>query len=134
MTHHSETEAYKSYLRGELDRLVNKYEDLSIEDEADEHFFSMEKVKRTKKMMDLRNQIKATDELITQARIRDPEKAMLRLSRKGDFGVTKEGQVCYKEIKGVSAEYLALGKMEMASINKPIVESPSPADPSALHP
>jgi hypothetical protein len=134
MNHHSESEAYKDYLRGELDRLVNKYDDLTIEDEADEHFFSMEKVKRAKHMMDLRKQIKATNELITQARIRDPEKAMLRLSRKGDCGVTKEGQVCYKEIKGVSAEYLALGKMEMASINKPIVESSSAADSSALRP
>jgi hypothetical protein len=126
MNHHCESEAYKDYLQGELDRLVNKYEDLTIQDEADEQFFSVEKVKRTKKMMDLRKQIRATTELITQARIRDPEKAMLRLSRKG--------QVCYKEIKGVSAEYIALGKIEMASINKPIVESSSAADPSALRP
>ena len=77
-------------------------------------------------MMELRQEIKAMNQKITQARIRDPEKAMLRLSRKGDVGLTKEGQVCYKaSAQGSSSEYLVLGKMEVASINKPIIENQS---------
>ena len=107
---------------------MHLYEDLTLEDEKDERFFSLDGVKRAKKMMDLRKQIKTTNDRLTQARIRDPEKAMLRLSRRGDIGVTKEGQVCYKADEKGTSEYLVLGKMEMASINKPIVESSSSAD------
>ncbi|CAB9497815.1 expressed unknown protein [Seminavis robusta] len=134
MGHHNESEAFKDYLRGELNRLVEKYEDLTSEGENDERLFSLDGVKRAKKMIDLRKQIKTTNERITQARIRDPEKSMLRLSRRGDIGVTKEGQVCYKaDANGASAEYLVLGRMEMASINKPIIESP-PTSADTLRP
>ena len=124
MEHHNESEAYKDYLRSELDRLVNKYEDLTLEDERDERLFSLEQVKRAKQMMDLRAQIKSTTNSITNARIRDPEKGLLRLSRKGDVGVTKEGQVCYRDTEGHSGEYLVLGKFEAASVGRPIVEQP----------
>jgi len=130
MEHHSESEAFKDYLRSELDRLVHKYEDLTLEGEQDERLFSMEGVKRAKQMMDLRTQIKAANKRITQARIRDPEKAMLRLSRRRDVGVTKEGQVCYRE----SNEYLVLGKMEMASVDKPLIEPQFNRDTNALRP
>ena len=123
MEHHNEAEAFKNYLRGELGTLVNQYEDLTLEQERDERLFSFDAIQRTRKMMELRQDIKTMNQKITQARIRDPEKAMLRLSRKGDVGVTKEGQVCHKDdAKGVS-EYLVLGKMEMASIHKPIIEA-----------
>jgi hypothetical protein len=116
--HHNEAEAFKEYLRHELDTLVQKYENLTIEDENDESLISFDKLKRTKKLMELRKQIRDANKKIQEARVRDPEKSMLRLSRNRDVGVTKDGQVCYKEMKGLSAEYLVLGKMEMASIDK----------------
>lgn len=125
MEHHNEAEAFKTNLRDELGRLVNNYEDISLENEKDERLFSIDALKRAKRMMDMRQEIRAMNQKITQARIRDPEKAMLRLSRKGDMGLTKEGQVCYADRKGTASEYLVLGKMEMASIHKPIVESAS---------
>lgn len=133
MEHHNEAETFKTYLRDELGKLVNEYEDLSLENERDERLFSFDALKRAKKMMDLRQEIKSMNQKITQARIRDPEKAMLRLSRKGDMGLTKEGQVCYKgDGKDTASEYLVLGKMEMASINKPIIENAS--NPNELRP
>ena len=134
MDHHNESEAFKDSLRGELDRLMHKYEDLTLEDERDERFFSLDGVKRAKQMMEIKQQIKATNKKITQARIRDPEKAMLRLSRRRDLGVTKEGQVCYRQTKGTSAEYTVLGKMEMASVDKPIIESISGDSTNELRP
>jgi hypothetical protein len=133
MEHHNEAEIFKNHLRDELGHLVNSYEDLTLENERDERLFSFDSLKRAKKMMDLRQEIKTMNQKITQARIRDPEKAMLRLSRKGDMGLTKEGQVCYKDdSQGTASEYLVLGKMEMASINKPIVEHST--DSSNLRP
>ena len=126
MEHHNEAETYKNHLRDDLGKLVSDYEDLSLENERDDRLFSLESLARAKKMMHLRQEIKTMNQKITQARIRDPEKSMLRLSRKGDMGVTKEGQVCYKgDSKGAASEYLVLGKMEMASVNRPIIEHAS---------
>ena len=136
MAHHNEAESYKDYLRGKLNQLVTKYEDLTLEDERDNRIISLDQVKRAKQMMDLRAQIKSANRDITNARIRDPEKGLLRLSRRGDVGVTKEGQVCYRddgekseiENGASSAEYLVLGKFEAASVSKPIVETPRKRD------
>ena len=125
MEHHSESEHFKDYLRGELDKMVHRYEDLTFQEENDERLLSFDKVKRAKEMMQLRTKIRDMNQKIVQARIRDPEKSMLRLSRKGDIGVTKDGQVCYRETKGMSWEYIVLGQMEMASIHKPLIESTS---------
>jgi len=133
MAHHNEAEAFKNHLRGQLGQMVMEHDDLALEREQDNRLLSFDGIKRNRKMGDLKQEIKAMNKNITLARIRDPEKAMLRLSRKGDFGVTKEGQVCYKnDTNGPTSEYLVLGKMEMASINKPIIETPS--DPNELRP
>lgn len=123
MHHHKESELFKDCLRSELDKLAQRHEELISEEEKDERSFSFDRLKRAKQMMDLRNRIRDMNQKITQARIRNPEKSMLRLARKGDVGVTKDGQVCYRETKGMSSEYIVLGKMEMASIHKPVIET-----------
>lgn len=120
MEHHSESEAHKDNLRGELDQLVIQYEDLTLEDERDGRLISFDQVRRAKHLIGLRAQIKAASKSITNARIRDPEKGLLRLSRRGDIGITKEGQVCYRDKKegNISAEYLVLGRFEAASVGR----------------
>lgn len=125
MEHHNESEAYKDQLRKELDRLVSQYDDLCLEEENDERIISFEQMKRARQLMNLRAEIKATTKNLTNARIRNPEKSLLRLSRRGDIGVTREGQVCYRETmdKNLGAKYLVLGKFEAASVDRPELET-----------
>ena len=51
-----------------------------------------------------------------EARQREPDKAQLRMSRKGDVGLTKDGGVCCKVQKGLALEYHILGRMEIAAV------------------
>lgn len=50
------------------------------------------------------------------ARIREPEKELLRLLKDGSVGLTREGGVCCKVRKGMAIEYHILGRFGVASI------------------
>jgi len=118
MGKHREAEERKDELRNQIDRLVVEHDNLARKDRLDERLLSWTKLKRGKRLLDLNLEIKHAHEELQAARARDPEKALLRLSRKGDAGVTKEGQICHKIGYGLSVDYHVLGKMEMASIVK----------------
>jgi hypothetical protein len=69
-------------------------------------------------MLDIRMEAGKLGDQLNEARVREPEKSLLRLSRKGDVGLTKEGGVCCKVQKGLAIEYHILGKFGIASIQK----------------
>ena len=106
----------KDELRKKQQELAKRYEELSNENEADTWIVSIDKLKRTKEMMDLRQQADRLTTKLNQVRVREPEKSLLRMSRNQKVGLTREGGVCCKVNKGLAIEYHILGKFEIASI------------------
>lgn len=97
---------------------VVELDDLKREAEVDSRLFSMDQLKRMKRMMDLNAEIRKIAQRQRETRARMPEKQDLRLSRQGNVGLSREGGVCCKVRKGMAVEYHILGRMEMASVEK----------------
>ena len=108
--------AYKERLQKEYREAANQYERIQQENEEDESLISWGKVTRIKDEMKLRKRLQELDRKIQEARQREPDKAQLRMSRKGDVGLTKDGGVCCKVQKGLALEYHILGRMEIAAV------------------
>lgn len=102
-------------LRAEQDRLTIEHDRLSLEMEQ---AGMLDKLKIGKQMLNIRMEAGKVGDQLNEARVREPEKSLLRLSRKGDVGLTKEGGVCCKVVKGLAVEYHILGKFGVASIEK----------------
>lgn len=118
LTHRdSKAPSFKDMLREELDAIVAKHEELSKEMEEDTNLISWERMKRSKELIDLRILAGKVSRQIEEAKMREPEKASLRLSRKRDVGLTQEGGLCCKVIKGLTMEYHILGKFGVACID-----------------
>jgi hypothetical protein len=106
----------KEALHKEQQALAQRYEQLTRENEADTSMVSLDKLKRAKEMMDLRQKAERLNNSLNEVRVREPEKSLLRMSRNQQVGLTKEGGVCCKVNKGLAIEYHILGKFEIASI------------------
>jgi hypothetical protein len=107
----------KDSLQKELHELETQYQKLRNEMELEESLFSFDKLKRAKEIMDIGHQAKKIEKAIQDARIREPEKSLLRLSQDQSVGLSREGGVCCKKNKGVAVEYHILGHFEIASMN-----------------
>lgn len=110
--------AYKDQLQKEYRETAKKYDLLQQANEEDGRLLSWDKVTRIKEEMKLRKRLEELDRKILQARQREPEKSQLRMSRKGDVGLTKDGGVCCKVQKGLALEFHILGRMEIASVER----------------
>lgn len=110
--------AYKDRLQKEYRETATRYDSLQQEKEDDLRLISWDKFTRMKTEVKLRKRLQELDRKIQEARQREPEKAQLRLSRKGDVGLTKDGGVCCKVQKGLALEYHILGRMEIAAEEK----------------
>lgn len=110
----------KEEIRQEQMTLNAEYEKLTNEMEMDQSIVSWKKMMRTRELMNLRAEAKKLNERMTEARIREPERSILRLSRDQTVALTREGGVCCKVIKGGAVEYNEyhiLGKFEAASMD-----------------
>jgi hypothetical protein len=113
---------YKDMLKKEHMITANRLEALQREGELDARgMFSWDAIKRMKESMALKSRLEKLDARIQEARQRDPDRSTLRLSSKGNVGVTREGGVCCKVQKGITVEYHILGRMELGpvEIHKP---------------
>lgn len=110
-TYHS----YKDNLQKQFRKLSNTYQVLKTKDDEDEKLISWGRVTRMKDEIKIRGQLKELQSKIDEARQRDPDLDHLRLSRKGDVGLTRDGGVCCKVQKGLALEYHILGRMEIAA-------------------
>lgn len=111
---------WKDVLQKEYAGVAARYEQLQIESEEDTRVFSLDHLSRMKQILDTRATLKRLEQRIQEARQREPEKSQLRLSRRGDVGLSKEGGVCLKVQKGLAVEYHILGRMELACMQKEI--------------
>lgn len=109
--------ACKERLGQQLQQLTHHYEELLNEGRMDTQLFSMDQIRRMKEQWDLRRQIEAVNKQLQAARARDPERAQLRISKRGDIALTKDGGVCCKIHQGVAVEYRILGRMELGSLD-----------------
>ncbi|KAL3898262.1 MAG: hypothetical protein SGARI_006720, partial [Bacillariaceae sp.] len=109
-------ESTKDILQKELHELEARYAKLQTETELDESLISIDGFKRAKEMMDIRVEADKIGKAVQDARVREPEKALLRLSQDQSVGLTREGGVCCKKENGVAVEYHILGHFEIASM------------------
>jgi hypothetical protein len=112
-----QTGTLKQSLREQQEMLSRRYEQLLRENEEDKSLISWTKLKRTKELVDLRIEGDRLRDRMNEARVREPDKSLLRLSRDQDVGLTREGGICYKVVKGLATEYHILGKFQVASID-----------------
>jgi hypothetical protein len=106
----------KEILEKELHELEARYQKLSSQMELDDSLFSIDKIKRAKDMMDIRMEAEKIGKAVQNARVREPDRSLLRLSQDRSVGLTREGGVCCKKHKGVAVEYHILGHFEIASM------------------
>jgi hypothetical protein len=106
----------KETYQKELREIEARYQRLQNDMDMDESLFSLDKLKRSKEMMDIRREATKINNAIQEERVREPERALLRLSQDQSVGLTREGGVCCKKQKGVAVEYHILGHFEIASM------------------
>jgi hypothetical protein len=124
----------KDAIRKEQDELSTKYEKLNRDNEEDTAMFSFKKVQRSKQLFDIRMDAQELNNRMNKARIREPERDLLRLSRDKTVGLTREGGVCCKVPKGLAIEYHILGKFGVAAVeNKQHVDA-EPEENESLRP
>ena len=100
---------WKELLQKEYHQVAVQYDELQREAEEDERFFSLEQIARVKRIHELKNQLEIVEKRLHEAKQREPSKSQLRLSQKGDVGLSREGGVCLKVRKGMALEYHILG-------------------------
>ena len=96
---------------------VTACEQLQFEIDTDTRFFSLEKIQKMKDLYVAKNHVDETTKKLLKARQREPDKSQLRLSRKRDVGLSKDGGVCCKVQKGITLEYHILGRMEIGCVD-----------------
>jgi len=107
----------KEQLKNKQDELRQKYDRISEELEEDTSLFSIKKVRLTKDLVQCRLDSGKVTQQLNEALVREPSKSLLRLSRKQNVGLTREGGVCCKVTKGVAMEYHILGKFGVAAVD-----------------
>jgi len=108
--------AVKDGLCSEHLQLSRHLDDINRQIESEGNIFHQ--VALLKDKWDLHDKLENLSVKVQHARTQDPERSRLRLSRKGDVGLSKEGGVCCKVNKGMSIEYRILGKLEMGSVDR----------------
>jgi len=108
----------KDDLRDQMQALEGKAAELDAEMQQ-EPLFSMKRIKISKELFEFGQRAKALRKAIAEADVVEPDKSLLRMSRRGDVGLTREGGVCCKVRKGPVAEYHILGRFSVASVDPP---------------
>mmetsp|Transcript_5126 Transcript_5126/g.13770 ORF Transcript_5126/g.13770 Transcript_5126/m.13770 type:complete len:497 (-) Transcript_5126:1342-2832(-) len=93
------------------------YEKLEREQSSDDApFYNWDKIRRTKRLMEMRGESQKLEKKMQEAKTREPQKSLLRLSQDQEVGLTREGGACCKVHRGLAIEYHILGHFEVASI------------------
>jgi hypothetical protein len=110
--------APKERLAQEHLQLTRAYGELQREMDMETQLFSMDRVRLMKEQWDVRHKAERVAKELKRAKQHDPERAQLRLSAKGNVGLTREGGVCCKVYKNAAIEYRILGRMELGCVEK----------------
>lgn len=105
----------KDYLRSQIAEIEERM--IKIREELQEEgFFSLKRLKSSKELFELELKEAASQKALNEAAVVEPDKSLLRVSRRGDVGLTREGGVCCKVKKGPVTEYHILGRFGVAAI------------------
>lgn len=112
----------KELAQHELREAVLNLDSVQFLLDSDNQLFSVQRLKKMKDVFDAKKLVENASNKLALIRQKEPEKSMLRLSKKGDVGLTKEGGVCCKVQKGMTMEYHILGRMEVGCLDdhKPV--------------
>lgn len=79
--------------------------------------FNFEGINLSREIFRLNQQAEMINGKLMVASIREPDRRLLRFSKGGDVGLTKEGGVCIQVNKGPAIEYHILGRFGIASVD-----------------
>jgi len=105
----------KESLRQQLEDLGREYELLSTNNGKTNMW---DTIVQNKRLLEIRIESGKLTQRMNEARVREPDNSVLRKSKRGDVGLTREGGVCCRITKGLSTTYPTLGKFGIASIDK----------------
>mmetsp|Transcript_30 Transcript_30/g.87 ORF Transcript_30/g.87 Transcript_30/m.87 type:complete len:145 (+) Transcript_30:858-1292(+) len=77
--------------------------------------FNFEGIQISREIYKLNREAERVNERLAFARVKEPDKNLLKFSKNGDVGLTKEGGVCCRVDKGLAVEYHILGRFSVAS-------------------
>eukprot|EP00568_Trieres_chinensis_P018954 CAMPEP_0183318426 /NCGR_PEP_ID=MMETSP0160_2-20130417/60688_1 /TAXON_ID=2839 ORGANISM="Odontella Sinensis, Strain Grunow 1884" /NCGR_SAMPLE_ID=MMETSP0160_2 /ASSEMBLY_ACC=CAM_ASM_000250 /LENGTH=445 /DNA_ID=CAMNT_0025484683 /DNA_START=23 /DNA_END=1357 /DNA_ORIENTATION=+ len=104
-------------IQRKLDDLADQYNNL-LDERNEEGLFSLKRVKIWQEMVQTQMDIEKANKMMNDFKVMEPDLSLLRLSRRRDIGLTREGGVCCKVQKGPAGfyEYHILGRFEAASV------------------
>lgn len=79
--------------------------------------FNFDGIKLSREIFRLNQQAEMINGKLMVASVREPDRRLLRFSKDGDVGLTKEGGVCIQVNKGPAIEYHILGRFGIASVD-----------------
>lgn len=79
--------------------------------------FNFDGIKLSREIFRLNQQEEMINGKLMVASVREPDRRLLRFSKDGDVGLTKEGGVCIQVNKGPAIEYHILGRFGIASVD-----------------
>jgi len=79
--------------------------------------FDLDGIKIFREIFRLNREAEQVNNKLNFAMVKEPDKKLLRFSKDGDVGLTKEGGVCCQVNKGVVVEYHILGRFSVASVD-----------------
>ncbi|KAL7536973.1 hypothetical protein ACHAXR_007510 [Thalassiosira sp. AJA248-18] len=80
--------------------------------------FSLERIKISRELFRLSGDAEQVANKLNFMAVKDPDKRLLRFSKEGDVGLTKEGGVCCQVNKGPVMEYHILGRFSISSAER----------------
>ncbi|KAL9190219.1 hypothetical protein ACHAXT_007430 [Thalassiosira profunda] len=99
----------------EMENIEEQIAALQLKKDAIQNPFNLEGFKLGREIFRLNREAERVNNRLNFMAVREPDKNLLRFSKDGDVGVTKEGGVCCQVNKGPVVEYHILGRFGIAS-------------------
>ena len=107
----------KESFQKELAKIEDQIQQLQQEKENIKNPFSLDRIKISSEIGKLRRKAELTAGKINFASVTNPDKRLLRFTKDGDVGLTREGGVCCKvEKSAMMVEYHILGTFGIANV------------------
>lgn len=110
------TPSVKEAFTKELRRIDEQIVLLQKKKEEIRNPFNLDGIKISREIFRLNQEAEQVNGKLNFALVKEPDKGLLRFSKDGDVGLTKEGGLCIQVNKGVVMEYHILGRFSIASV------------------
>jgi len=102
----------------DLKEIVDEMADLQEKKDEIKNPFNLDGIKISREIYRLNREAEKVNGKLNFAMVKQPDKGLLRFSKDGDVGLTKEGGVCCQVSKGVVMEYHILGRFSISSVDR----------------